>query len=95
MIAKKANAALPLQEAPRLALPLSHVPRGERVRLLSCECGREMLMRLESMGIRLGVEIDVVMTSNRGPIVIGLGNSRFALGRAMTHKMIVAPAKKA
>jgi ferrous iron transport protein A len=90
VIAKNNHPVLPARETPK-ALPLSHVLRGSRVRLLSCECGGAMTSRLESMGIRPGAEFDVIMSSTWGPMVIGVGNSRFALGRSMTHRMMVAP----
>jgi Fe2+ transport system protein FeoA len=41
------------------------------------------------MGLRLGVEFDVVSTSQTGPSILSVGNTRLALGHSIASKMMV------
>ena len=77
-----------------VAIPLSGVPEGHSVRLSGLDCGKGMLGRLASMGLRVGVEFHVVKSAGRGPVVVALGNSRFALGRGVARRMLVTPRGK-
>ncbi len=46
--------------------------------------------RLDAMGIRVGVEIiRVSLPSFKGPVIVSVGNSQFALGYNLAKKIIV------
>lgn len=68
---------------------LSSVKEGSTVRLARLDCGRGMSTRLASMGLRTGTEFRVVQAAGSGPIVVAVGNSRYALGRGVTDRMMV------
>ena len=74
------------QNQPR---PLSLVPAGEKVRLVSVNAGQGLNARLASMGLSTGVEITVVNNSHPGPFVISVRGSKMMLGRGMAHKIMV------
>jgi len=73
------------------ATQLSLVPSGSRVRLVSHDCGRGLAARLEAMGLRPGVELEVIKTASWGPAVIALGACRLALGKGIISRITVAP----
>ena len=68
--------------------PLTKVPLGERVRLISIEGGRELTRRLAELGLTTGVELRVLQDSG-GPVILAVRDSRIALGRGMADKIIV------
>ena len=74
------------QNQPR---PLSIVPAGEKVRLVSINAGQGLNSRLASMGLSPNVEITVVNNSHPGPFVISVRGSKMMLGRGMAHKIMV------
>ncbi len=69
---------------------LSHVRTGERVRIvrIRAEC-RGLANRLASMGLTVNVEITVVNNGHPGPFVVGVRESRVALGRGMADMIMV------
>ncbi|MEJ2098382.1 MAG: transcriptional repressor [Desulfobacterales bacterium] len=48
-------------------------------------------MRLLSMGLRLGDEIEVITNSNQGQMAIAADFKRFVLGRGLAQKILVEP----
>lgn len=50
--------------------------------------GRAFQQRMVSMGIRVGTELEVLRGSS-GPVLVGVGESRLALGRGMAEKIMV------
>jgi len=70
---------------------LSDAENGDKVKLVSSNCGRGMRNRLTAMGLYLGCEIEVIQSSGQGPIVISVKDSRLALGHNMADKMTVSP----
>jgi Fe2+ transport system protein FeoA len=46
-------------------------------------------MRLLSMGLRIGDEIDVITNSGHGQMVIALDCNRYAIGHGLAQKIIV------
>ncbi len=69
-------------------IPLAMVEEGKTVRVSRIIGGRGLLLRLSSMGIREG-EIIKVISNNKGPVLVSIRDSRFALGLGMTHKILV------
>ncbi len=48
-------------------------------------------MRLLSMGLRVGDELEVITNNGQGQIVVAVGFQRYVLGRGMSQKVIVGP----
>ena len=69
---------------------LGDVPTSSKVRIAALEGGESEKMRLISVGLRKGVEIEMKNNSGTGPLVVAFGNSRLALGRALARKILVA-----
>jgi len=50
------------------------------------DCDR---MRLISMGLHKGVEVEMKHNTGKGPVTVAFGNSRVALGRSLARKIRV------
>jgi Fe2+ transport system protein FeoA len=72
------------------SLPLTMVAQGERVRLLKVNAGEALSSRLSAMGLTPGIELTVIQDSG-GPLLLGVRDSRLALGRGMAQKIFVEP----
>jgi ferrous iron transport protein A len=66
--------------------PLSETPVGEKVRLVAIEGGRQLTLRLLSLGLTLGSEVEVLHHRGRGVVVAKQGN-RVALGGGIADKL--------
>jgi len=71
-------------------MPLSMAKSGERVIIKQLRGGKEFKMRIMEMGFRIGDEIEVINNNHMGRMIIGKGNTRFALGRGMAEKIYVS-----
>lgn len=70
------------------SLPLTMVAQGERVRLLKVNAGERLSGRLSAMGLTPGVELTVIQDAG-GPLLLGVRETRLALGRGMAQKIFV------
>lgn len=70
------------------ALPLSHAPVGERLRIIAVRAGKTLEKRMISMGMPLGMEVEI-MHRRGGSVVLVVGTSRVALGAGMVGKIMV------
>lgn len=68
---------------------LADVAVSGRVHIEAFDAGDGARMRLISMGLRRGVEIEMKHNTGRGPVVVAFGNSRLALGRGLAGKIRV------
>ena len=68
---------------------LSSVPEGTHVRIVRINTGIGLQMRLAAMRILPDSKIKMIRNMGRGPIVLAVKGSRIALGRGLTHKIIV------
>lgn len=50
------------------------------------------LVRLEEMGLRPGMRVQVLANEGHGPLLLRLGESRVAIGRGVAMKIRVRPA---
>lgn len=66
--------------------PLSKIPAGMTVRLVSIDGGRQLTRRLLSLGITLGSELEILHHRGHG-VVIGQNGNRVALGRGIAEKL--------
>ena len=68
---------------------LSRVHPGQEVTLKDINGGRGLRSKLYSMGLVPGVKLTVVSANGGGPIMLGVRDSRLAIGRGMAEKIIV------
>lgn len=72
-------------------IPLATARQGERLVIQEFTGGSKSRMRLLSMGLRVGDEIEVVTNLNSGQVVVAVDYSRYALGRGLAEKIMVKP----
>jgi Fe2+ transport system protein FeoA len=71
-------------------VPLSHIKKNQKVHVADIEGGSIFVNRMMSLGIYQGREISVLSRlALRGPTVVKVGRSTFALGRSMAAKILV------
>ena len=74
-------------------MTLTMTKPGERVVLRDFNGGPNARMRLLSMGLRLGDEIEVISNSHQGQMAIAADYKRYVLGRGFAEKILVEPIK--
>ena len=72
-------------------MPLVMARPGERLVLKEFNGGVAARMRLLSMGLRLGDEIEVISNNNQGQIAIAADYKRYVLGKGLAQKISVEP----
>ncbi|MFO7988472.1 MAG: FeoA domain-containing protein [Desulfotignum sp.] len=76
--------------ARRQKLVLLHkAKQGERLKVRQLEAGRQMQLRISSMGLKIGDEIEVLSNGFGGQVVIGSGDTRLVIGSGMAQKIWV------
>ena len=68
---------------------LSDLQAGKHAVVLHFLGGREFQNRLLVMGFTIGAEVVVVQNYGRGPIIVAVKDSRVALGRVESQRVIV------
>jgi ferrous iron transport protein A len=68
-------------------VPLTQVPPGQRVRLVSITGGRQMARRLLALGLSVGSELQVLHHRGHGVVVARDGN-RVALGGGVAEHLM-------
>ncbi|MCJ7615983.1 MAG: transcriptional repressor [Desulfobacterales bacterium] len=74
-------------------MPLVMAKQGERLIIQDLTGGSTARMRLLSIGLRIGDEIDVITNSGQGQMVIALDCNRYAIGHELAQKIIVQTIK--
>jgi len=72
---------------PRRGGTLAEAHRHQRVRVTRISGGRRLVHRLAALGIVPGAVVKV--TRPRGPALIGIGNTRIAIGRGAARAIEV------
>ena len=72
-------------------MPLMSARQGERVIIKELLGGNKARLRLLSMGLRVGDELEVITNNGQGQIVVAVDFQRYVLGRGMSQKVIVRP----
>lgn len=70
-------------------MPLSIVPAGKLVKVVSINAGWGLQRRLADMGLTPGLTVRVIGSHRPGSVVLDVRGSRLALGRGMSHKISV------
>ena len=74
-------------------IPLTAAKSGEQMVIKSFSGGTGARVRLSTMGLRLGDEVEVVTNQGSGQVVISADGKRYALGRGLAKKVLVRPIK--
>ena len=75
-------------------LPLDTAKQGEKLIIKDILGGAGVRMRLLTMGLRQGDQIDIVTNISKGQLVIAVEGKRYVLGRGMAQKILVQPVEK-
>ena len=70
-------------------MPLLSAKQGERVIIKDFIGGNKSRLRLLSMGLRIGDELEVVTNHGQGQLVVAVDFQRYVFGRGMSQKIIV------
>lgn len=70
-------------------MPLLSAKQGERVIIKDFIGGNKARMRLLSMGLRMGDELEIVTNNGKGQMVVAVDFQRYVFGRGMSQKIIV------
>jgi ferrous iron transport protein A len=70
-----------------ILVPLGFVSEGKKVRIVSITGGSGIRNRIIEMGLREGIDITIIKNSF-GPVIIAIGQTRFALGRGISFKIL-------
>ena len=71
-----------------MCIPLNAIGIGKYAEVKNLDGGEMMCKRLMEMGVNKGALIEVIR-NDAGPLIIALGQTRFALGRGMAQKVLV------
>ena len=72
-------------------MPLTVGKQGEQLVIEDFTGGTASRMRLLTMGLRIGDEIEVVTNIGKGQMVVALKGNRYVLGRGLAEKVMVSP----
>ncbi len=81
-------------KARQTLLSLDMAKAGEKLVIRQFSGGAKSRMRLMTMGLRPGDQIDVITNQGQGQVVVALGYKRLALGRGLAAKIKVAVCKR-
>lgn len=70
---------------------LSLFKKGEKIRIIGINCGRDFSRRLCDLGLFEGSEVIVIKNDTFGPMVIQVLNSKIALGQGEANKIYAEP----
>jgi Fur family ferric uptake transcriptional regulator len=79
-----------LKERVRL-MPLSYAQEGERGIIEEFMGGSGAQLRLATMGLRSGDEVEVITNRREGQLVVAVNATRLALGRGIAKKIMIKP----
>ncbi len=72
-------------------VPLHKAKTGEKLVISSVDSGKNMQLRLSSMGLKTGDMVEVVSSGFGGQVVIATGDNRMVVGKGMAEKIMVQP----
>lgn len=72
-------------------LSLIQLKEGDRCKVARIQAGHSATRRLYEMGFNTGAQIEI-LKNDRGPMIVGLGGHKIALGRGLAEKMLVGRA---
>jgi Fur family ferric uptake transcriptional regulator len=80
-----------------IQISLDHARRGERLVIKGFSGGAGSRLRLLSMGLRVGDEVEIITNMSRGQLVVAADFKRLVIGRGLAQKIQVslAPEQRA
>jgi len=72
-------------------VPLAHAHEGERGIIEEFMGGSGAQLRLATLGLRKGDEVEVITNNGQGQLVIAVNATRLAMGRGLAKKILVKP----
>ena len=73
-----------------IRLPLTQLTPNKRAIVVGIRAGWGLIGRLDSLGIRIGSEIEAISGPfARGPVTVKVGNLRTAIGFGAANKVMV------
>ena len=72
-------------------VPLYKAKPGEKLIVKELEAGKNMQLRISSMGLKIGDLVEVVSNGFGGQVVIAVGENRLIIGTGMAQKIWVQP----
>jgi len=72
-------------------VPLYKAKQGEKLIVREVEAGKNMQLRISSMGLKIGDMIEIVSSGFGGQVVIAAGENRLVIGKGMAEKIRVQP----
>ncbi len=72
-------------------MPLSHAQEGERSLIQEFLGGSGAQLRLATLGLRRGDEVEVITNNGEGQLVVAVNSTRLAMGRGIAQKIMVKP----
>lgn len=79
----------PMFEASRMSIPLIMLPEGAEATVFQIHGGRGLCKRLTELGFNVGEKVKMIKNHRPGPVVVEIKDSRMALGRGVTMKIMV------
>ena len=72
-------------------MPLLQTPTGKKVTVIAINTEQELQGRLMGMGVFVGTTLEVLQGGKDqfGPLLIGVGQTRIALGREIAATIVV------
>ncbi|HKI48056.1 MAG TPA: transcriptional repressor [Desulfobacteria bacterium] len=74
-------------------MPLAMAKAGETVLVRDVAGCKHKQSRLASMGLRSGDRVEIINNMGGGRVILGLENTRLAIGRGMANRIMVSPIK--
>jgi len=76
-------------EVDKTRMPLIMLPEGARATVVEVHGGRGLCRRLAEMGFNVGDKVRMIKNHRPGPVMVEVKDSRIALGRGVTMRIIV------
>jgi Fur family ferric uptake transcriptional regulator len=79
-----------LKERVRL-MPLAAAQEGERGIVEEFTGGSGAQLRLATLGLKKGDQVEVITNSGQGQLIVAVNATRIAMGRGIARKILVRP----
>jgi Fur family ferric uptake transcriptional regulator len=72
-------------------MPLSRAQEGERGIIEEFMGGAGAQLRLATLGLRRGDDVEIITNNGHGQLVVAVNTTRLAMGRGVAKKILVKP----
>lgn len=74
-------------------LPLPMLREGSKGKVVAVHGGNKASLRLIEMGFNPGTCVRLIKSAHRGPLIVAIDDTRFAIGKGMAMKIMVKEVK--